>query len=67
MKIEINKKERTFDAASMTLAGVMAACGMPEKGIAVAVNNRVVRRGDWNNTYVADGDCLTVIQAVCGG
>lgn len=67
MEIEINKQIRTFDADRLVLTDVIKACGFPDKGIAVAVNNRVIRRAEWNDTVVGNGDCLTVIQAVCGG
>lgn len=67
MTIEINRETRTFDVDRLTLTDVVKACALPERGIAVAVNNKVVARGDWGATELADGDCLTVIQAVCGG
>ncbi len=67
MTIEINRQQQTFDAATMTLADVISACGFPDKGIAAAVNNKVVSRKLWATTEIGDGDCLTVIRAVCGG
>ena len=36
-------------------------------GIAVAVNDRVVRRADWEGCVLADGDRIDVIQATQGG
>jgi len=41
----------------------------PEKsgGIAVAVNDRVVRRDDWEGTEVADGDRVEIVTARQGG
>ncbi|MCB0713979.1 MAG: sulfur carrier protein ThiS [Ignavibacteriae bacterium] len=40
----------------------------PEKpGIAVAVNDTVVRRSDWKQTELADGDHVEVITAMQGG
>ncbi|MDE6164933.1 MAG: sulfur carrier protein ThiS, partial [Muribaculaceae bacterium] len=41
--------------------------GFTGVGQAVAVNNCVVPRGDWNSFAIADGMKLTVIRAVCGG
>ena len=51
----------------MALMSVLEACDLPQKGIAVAINNKVVRKADWPLTTVKDGDSVTVIQAVCGG
>ncbi|MFV1980718.1 MAG: sulfur carrier protein ThiS [Rhodothermia bacterium] len=36
-------------------------------GIAVAVNDRVVRRPEWEACVLADGDRIDVIQATQGG
>jgi len=37
------------------------------RGIAVAVNDRVVRRADWRDHQVEAGDRIEVIQATQGG
>lgn len=67
MEIKINNQIKTLDADCLVLTDVINACDFPDKGIAVAVNNTVIRRAKWNDTVVGNGDCLTVIQAVCGG
>lgn len=40
---------------------------LPQAGIAVAVNNQVVNKPDWDDTLLRNGDRVTVIQAACGG
>lgn len=67
MEITVNNKPRTFAGESLQLMELLQACEMPQKGIAVAINNKVVRKGDWSSTEVKDGDSIMVIQAVCGG
>ena len=37
------------------------------QGVAVAINDAVVRREDWADTTVAPGDDVEVIQALQGG
>ncbi|HUF08191.1 MAG TPA: sulfur carrier protein ThiS [Rhodothermales bacterium] len=37
------------------------------RGIAVAVNDRVVRRADWTDHRVEAGDRIEIIQATQGG
>lgn len=40
----------------------------PEKpGIAVALNDAVVRRGEWTGTELEEGDRVEVITAMQGG
>ena len=36
-------------------------------GVAVALNGVVVRRAEWNDTSVDDGDAVEVLTAVQGG
>lgn len=37
------------------------------RGVAVAVNGEVVRRGDWDATALSDGDVVEVVNAAAGG
>ena len=65
MNIKINNKEMEVKATS--LQELATEISLPEKGVAVAVNNRMVTRADWNHTAINDGDNIVVIKAVCGG
>ena len=65
MNIKINNKETKVKATS--LQELATEISLPEKGVAVAVNNRMVTRADWNHTAINDGDNIVVIKAVCGG
>lgn len=40
---------------------------MPQAGIAVAVNNKVVTKSLWESYTLQEGDKVAVIQAACGG
>lgn len=65
MKIKINDKETDVKATS--LQELAQELTLPEKGIAVAVNNRMVPRSNWQLTELHDGDKIVIIKAVCGG
>ena len=65
MNIKINNKETEVKATS--LQELATEISLPEKGVAVAVNNRMVTRADWNHTAINDDDNIVVIKAVCGG
>ncbi len=67
MILIINGKEQEVACAMPSVAEVMKACGFPNRGVAVAVDNRVVRRSSWEDTRLIEGQSLTVIKAVCGG
>lgn len=67
MKVIINKHVTEVAPGTDTLGTLLATEGLDGPGRAVAVNNRVVRRPDWDATPLADGMVITVIKAVCGG
>ena len=66
MEVTINHKPIGVDTP-MSLAELLAREGIPAEGVAVALNNRVVPRGEWAATPVEEGMKITVIRAVCGG
>lgn len=52
-----------------TVEELIAACGIDpaRRGIAVAVNARVVPRGAWRTARVAPGDKVEIVQPLAGG
>ncbi|MGC8486298.1 MAG: sulfur carrier protein ThiS [Candidatus Baltobacteraceae bacterium] len=67
MKLEINGERREIPAAEATLAEVLSALGIEARGIAVACNDRVVRRGEFARQRIAEGDRIEIVRAVAGG
>lgn len=66
MTVYLNNKE-TEVAEGTTLDKLLSDAGIIGPGIAVAINNSVVRKAMWAQTIPAEGDRITVITAVCGG
>ena len=66
MKILINTQERIFEDG-ITLEEAVKAVKPNVKGLAAALNNRVVKRADWSKTFLHDHDNILIISAVCGG
>ncbi|MCD2194107.1 sulfur carrier protein ThiS [Actinomycetospora endophytica] len=54
-------------SSDATLADVLAAHGVPERGVAVAVSGEVVPRTAWASTPVREGAVVEVLTAVQGG
>ena len=50
-----------------TVARLMAELDVPPRGVAVAVNGEVVRRADWPEATLTDGDRVEVLTAAQGG
>lgn len=67
MVVEINNHAVEVANDCDTLLKLLEQEGFSGQGKAVAVNNRVVKRSDWEATPLADGMKITVISAVCGG
>lgn len=65
MNIRINDKETEVGAKSML--ELATELSLPEKGVAVAVNNKMAPRAQWGDTLLNNGDNVVIIKAVCGG
>ena len=65
MKVIVNDEEVQVDEKT-TVAGLLNRLGIPDKGIAVAVDWAVIPRSSWENT-LSDGARIEVVTAVQGG
>lgn len=66
MYVRVNGSEREVpDGATVT--EMLAALGVPPKGVAVAVERQVVARAEHDTTVVPDGAEVEVLTAVQGG
>lgn len=66
MKASINGEQHDLPEG-LTVAALLAHVGAPERGIAVAKNDRVVRRAAFGEERVHEGDRIEIIRAVAGG
>ena len=72
MKIKINGENYTHQQKDCSLSKVLIVYLSREdietiRGIAVAVNGSLIRKYDWNNTQVEEGDEIEVLTATQGG
>jgi sulfur carrier protein len=66
MKASVNGTELELPDGS-TLAQLLQHVDVPSQGIAVAKNDRVIRRAAFANEPIAEGDRIEIIKAVAGG
>ncbi|MBV2362424.1 sulfur carrier protein ThiS [Streptomonospora nanhaiensis] len=66
MDVIINGEPRQV-APRTTVAEVVRTLTRSPGGVAVALNDEVVRRADWAATVVAENDRIDVLTAVQGG
>jgi thiazole synthase len=68
MRIELNGTPRELPAGA-TLADAVREAGAEQeaRGVAVALDGTVVRRGEWASTLLAEGGKVEVLAAIQGG
>jgi len=66
MKITVNNeiKNITDDSLSLLLNEIL---GEKTKGIAVAINNNIVPKSNWQSTLLKQNDSVLIIKATQGG
>ena len=65
MKLFFNNKEISTEA--QTLHQLAQELSLPDKGIAVAADNKLVPRPEWDAFLLKESIRIVVIKAVCGG
>jgi sulfur carrier protein len=66
VKASINGEQ--FDLPEgLTVAQLLVHVQAPDRGIAVAKNDKVVRRSSFEQERVREGDRIEIIRAVAGG
>ena len=66
MKIQVNGEAKEVEIGA-TVADLLELLGLDVKGLAVAVNMDIVRRGDYAAVEFSEGDEIEIVRAVGGG
>lgn len=67
MTIKINNEHVELSEVTLNVSEILTLRNIPLGGTAVAINNKLITRSNWDMTTVKDGDNLTVISAAFGG
>ena len=69
MELKINGDAREVDDdEARTVADLMQILGVERaRGVAVAVNHKVIPRSRWHEVKLSDGDGVEIIRATQGG
>ncbi len=65
MEILINNEKKQTEAVNVI--ELAAELQLPERGVAIAINNSIVTRDKWEATRISEGDNVTIIKAAFGG
>lgn len=63
--IFVNNQEMNTEAT--VVQQLVDQLNLPEKGVALAINNRVIPHTSWGEVSVQEGDHVVVIKAAFGG
>ncbi len=67
MKVFVNQKQVEISTQA-NVTTLLQKVSLPTlTGIAVAVNNQVVKKDDWESYYLSEDDNVLVIKAAQGG
>ncbi|MDO4190293.1 MAG: sulfur carrier protein ThiS [Bacteroidales bacterium] len=65
MNIFVNQKPLV--TAAQTVADLAVELDLPQQGVAVAMNQKLVLRDSWATTLLVEGCSIVIILAACGG
>lgn len=67
LQLQVNGEARAFGPEVATVEGLLVALGLADRRVAVEVNQRIVKRGTYAESALADGDVVEIVQFVGGG
>lgn len=68
MEVFVNKIPYQFSQTELKLSFLLSELQLLQKrGIAVALNNRVIPRNEWTTTVVSESSHVTIVTASQGG
>ena len=67
MKVNINGKMTEITKDTTVVDLIIKLCGTNPVGVAVAKNGQIIRRSQWNETTIEEGDSLEILHATSGG
>lgn len=66
IQVQVNDKlVRCLEGQSLT--ALLTTLDMPLQATAVALNDDIVARSEWDNTLLNTGDRIALFQAIAGG
>ena len=66
MKLEINGEVREI-APVANVKELLQFLGIAESQVALELNRKIVRRGEWETTPISNSDRVEIVQFVGGG
>lgn len=66
MNITVNDERYSLDM-SVTINQLLIELKQPSMGVALAINDIIIPRENWNTQMINEGDTILLFQAIAGG
>ena len=66
MTVKVNNQSKEIPNNS-SVAQLLQQLMQPENGIAVAINQQIITKTEWNSKIITEDDDILIIQATQGG
>ncbi len=67
MNIILNNNPESFEKNEMSIAEILKVKNFIFKMLVIKVNDKVVRKDEYDNTFVKEGDNVVILHLVSGG
>lgn len=67
MEITLNNRQESFDKQSITVQELLNIKNFTFKMLVIKINGKLVKKVDYRETTVNDGDIVQVLHLVSGG
>ncbi|HSW68512.1 MAG TPA: sulfur carrier protein ThiS [Bacteroidales bacterium] len=67
MKIILNNNSEEFDKDKLTISELLELKKYSFRMLVIKVNNKLIRRHEYEDTTIQDGDNVTVLHLISGG
>lgn len=67
MKIMLNNRSEIIDGDLFTISQIMVIKSFKFRMLVVRLNDRLIKKEEYETTFVKDGDDLKIIHLVSGG
>lgn len=67
MKIILNSKDELVDRERLTVSDLLNLKNFNFKMMVVKINGQLIKRNEYGETLISDGDDVMVLQLVSGG
>lgn len=66
MNITVNDERYSLDMP-VTISQLLIELKQPSMGVALAINDIIIPRENWNTPMINEGDTILLFQAIAGG